>query len=125
MALTPHPHAFTAEFLNSLNQISAAQWNAIADTDYPFLRHDFLLGLETTGCTTAETGWQPCHLILRRDGEVVAIMPLYLKRTFLRRVCVRLVLGRCLATERSRLLSEITHRNTFYSRHRAAPMRLA
>ena len=79
MSLAPHPHAFTTEFLNSLNQISAAQWNAIAGTDYPFLRHDFLLGLETTGCTTAETGWQPCHLILRRDSEVVAIMPLYLK----------------------------------------------
>ena len=79
MALAPHPHAFTTEFLNSLNQISAAQWNAIAGTDYPFLRHDFLLGLETTGCTTVETGWQPCHLILRCDSEVVAIMPLYLK----------------------------------------------
>ena len=79
MDLAPHPHAFTTEFLNSLNQISAAQWNAIAGTDYPFLRHDFLLGLETTECTTAETGWQPCHLILRRDSEVVAIMPLYLK----------------------------------------------
>ncbi|MDG2047829.1 MAG: GNAT family N-acetyltransferase [Halioglobus sp.] len=79
MALGPHPQAFTSEFLSSLNQVSAAQWNAIASTDYPFLRHDFLLGLETTGCTTAETGWQPCHLILRCDGELVAIMPLYLK----------------------------------------------
>ena len=79
MALTSHPHALTVEFLTSIDQISATQWNATANTDYPFLRHDFLLGLETTGCTTVETGWQPCHLILRRDDEVVAIMPLYLK----------------------------------------------
>lgn len=70
---------FTAEFLSSLAQMPAAQWNAIAGTDYPFLRHEFLCGLEKTGCTTAETGWQPCHLILRRDGNPVAVMPLYLK----------------------------------------------
>lgn len=79
MALTPPQNAFTAEFLSSLNQISATQWNAIADTDYPFLRHDFLLGLETTGCTTAETGWQPYHLILRHNDQLAAVMPLYLK----------------------------------------------
>jgi predicted N-acyltransferase len=70
---------FTAEFLTSLEQISAAQWNAIAGTDYPFLRHEFLWGLERTRCTTAATGWQPCHLLLRRHGELAAVMPLYLK----------------------------------------------
>jgi uncharacterized protein len=70
---------FTAEFLTSLEQIPAAQWNAITGTDYPFLRHDFLYGLEKTACTTAETGWQPCHLLLRRGNEVAAVMPLYLK----------------------------------------------
>jgi hypothetical protein len=79
MSPATQPEGFTAEFLTSLTQISAAHWNAVADTDYPFLRHDFLLGLETTGCTTADTGWQPYHLILRRDGKLAAIMPLYLK----------------------------------------------
>ena len=48
---------FAVEFLASLDQIPAAQWNDIADVDYPFLRHEFLHGLEKTGCTTAETGW--------------------------------------------------------------------
>jgi len=70
---------FTAEFLSSLEQIPAAQWNAITGEDYPFLRHEFLYGLEQTGCTTAETGWQPCHAVLRQDKEVMAVMPLYLK----------------------------------------------
>jgi len=70
---------FTAEFLTSLEQIPAAQWNAITGTDYPFLRHEFLYGLEKTACTTAGTGWQPCHLLLRRGSEVAAVMPLYLK----------------------------------------------
>ncbi len=70
---------FTAEFLTSLDRISAAQWNGITGTDYPFLRHEFLYGLEKTACTTAETGWQPCHLLLRVGGELAAVMPLYLK----------------------------------------------
>jgi len=70
---------FTAEFLTSLNQISSAEWNGIAGTDYPFLRHEFLYGLEKTHCTTAETGWQPCHLLLRQGDTLAAVMPLYLK----------------------------------------------
>ncbi|MFK7976038.1 MAG: GNAT family N-acetyltransferase [Halioglobus sp.] len=68
-----------AEFLTSLNAISASEWDAAADTRYPFLRHQFLLGLETTQCTTAETGWQPCHLVLRTERAIAAVMPLYLK----------------------------------------------
>jgi predicted N-acyltransferase len=71
--------AFSAEFITSLAKISAQQWDSIADTDYPFLRHHFLYGLEKTACTTAETGWQPFHLLLRQNNAVVAVMPLYLK----------------------------------------------
>jgi predicted N-acyltransferase len=69
----------TLELVTSLRHIAADQWNAVADTDYPFLRHDFLLGLETSGCTTAESGWQPCHALLRRGADLVALMPMYLK----------------------------------------------
>lgn len=70
---------YSAEFVTSLAQIQAEQWNAVTGTHYPFLRHEFLLGLEETQCTTAETGWQPCHLVLRHGQEIAAVMPLYLK----------------------------------------------
>ena len=69
----------TAEFLTSLDQIPAKSWNDVAGIDYPFLRHEFLYGLEQTECTTAETGWQPCHLLLRQGDVLAAVMPLYLK----------------------------------------------
>lgn len=69
----------TAEFLSSLNQISAQEWNAVTGTDYPFLRHEFLHGLEQTGCANADTGWQACHLLLRDEAGILALMPLYLK----------------------------------------------
>lgn len=59
--------------------MSASDWDAVADTRYPFLRHHFLYGLELTDCTTARTGWQPCHLVLRQGERIVAVMPLYLK----------------------------------------------
>ena len=67
------------ELATSLSDIPATEWDAVAGVDYPFLRHKFLHGLETTGCTTAEAGWQPCHALLRRDGKLVALMPMYLK----------------------------------------------
>ena len=68
-----------AEFITSLAQVDAAGWDQLTGGDYPFLRHSFLLGLETTGCTTAENGWQPCHLVLRDAERPVAVLPLYLK----------------------------------------------
>ncbi len=69
----------TAEFLTSLDQVTAADWNAISGEDYPFLRHEFLYGLEKTGCTTAESGWQPCHLGLHDTQGLLGVLPLYLK----------------------------------------------
>jgi predicted N-acyltransferase len=68
-----------ARFLSSLTQIDAPSWNRIAGTGYPFLRHEFLAALEQTGCTDAESGWQPCHVTLYRGNVLVALMPLYLK----------------------------------------------
>lgn len=72
-------HTLEAHFLTSLDQVDAAVWDALVDSSYPFLRHRFLLGLEATGCTTAESGWQPCHLLLTLGDEPVAVAPLYLK----------------------------------------------
>jgi predicted N-acyltransferase len=67
------------EFLPSLGDIPAPEWDQICGTDYPFLQHWFLWGLERTGCTDAKSGWQPCHAVLRRGSQAIAVMPLYLK----------------------------------------------
>ncbi len=69
-----------AEIAGSISQIPASDWDACAGSDNPFLSHAFFLALEETGCTTADTGWQPYHLIIRKDcGTLAAIMPLFLK----------------------------------------------
>lgn len=70
----------SAEFLTSIGEVGEAEWEGLCGTDYPFLRHRFLLGLEQSGSTTADTGWQPCHLLLRDQSDrAVAALPLFLK----------------------------------------------
>ena len=69
----------TARFHDSIAEIDAAQWNALAGGRQPFLRHEFLLALEQTRCVCAAGGWQPQHLLLSEGGAAVAAMPLYVK----------------------------------------------
>jgi predicted N-acyltransferase len=70
-------------FIRSIADIDARLWNALAGEDYPFLRHEFLLALEQSQCTTARTGWQPFHVLVETTGSehpaLIALMPLYLK----------------------------------------------
>lgn len=66
-------------FLNSIFDIEPAAWDSLWRTDYPFIQHRFLATLESTACTTAESGWQPCHLLVQQDDTPVAAMPLYIK----------------------------------------------
>jgi len=64
---------------HQISEINQADWNRLCGTDYPFLRYEFLHALEATGCVGPEQGWQPLHLSVERAGEIVAVMPLYLK----------------------------------------------
>jgi uncharacterized protein len=66
------------EIFRGLADVDAGEWNKLAG-DHPFLRHEFLYNLERSGCVSKETGWDPHHLALRRNGSLVAVMPLYLK----------------------------------------------
>jgi predicted N-acyltransferase len=68
-----------ARFLDNINEVSPEQWNRLAGTDYPFLRHEFLAALEISGCTGESTGWQPQHLLIEQDNRPVALLPCYLK----------------------------------------------
>jgi len=70
----------SARFLDSIAQIDAQSWNALAGCAQPFLRHEFLLALEESGCTAPRTGWVPQHLIMAdAQGVAVAAMPLFRK----------------------------------------------
>jgi hypothetical protein len=69
----------TARVLSSVAQVDAASWNALAHGQ-PFLRHEFLLALEDSGCTVPRTGWTPRHLTIADSrGRLAAALPLYCK----------------------------------------------
>lgn len=65
--------------VDSIEAVSAADWDAVLASDYPFLRHAFLSALESSGATTRDSGWQPQHLLIEHDGALIGHMPLYLK----------------------------------------------
>jgi predicted N-acyltransferase len=70
----------TVKVVSRLADIAAAQWDACAGGDNPFLSHAFLEALETSDSATAETGWLPQHLALEDDdGRLLGAVPLYLK----------------------------------------------
>lgn len=71
--------ALQARILESLDAIPAGQWDALHDSDHPFVRHAFLSALERNGCLRAEWGWVPHHLTLWDDDTLVAAAPMYLK----------------------------------------------
>lgn len=66
------------EILGGMQEVDARQWDALA-AGSPVLNHAFLSLLEETGCVGAGTGWQPHPLVVRRAGQLVGAMPLYLK----------------------------------------------
>ncbi len=66
-------------FVDSIEAVTAADWDAVLASDYPFLKHAFLAALESSGAATRESGWQPRHLLIERDDALIGHMPLYLK----------------------------------------------
>ena len=67
------------DFIHSISDVSPADWNQLWSSDYPFIRHEFLLALEKSGCTTARTGWKPSHCVARDCGKLLGALPLYIK----------------------------------------------
>jgi len=66
--------------LKSIGDVDAASWNAVCGSTQPFVRHEFLLALEASGCAVPRTGWTACHLVLQDSlGRLVGAMPLYRK----------------------------------------------
>ena len=65
--------------ISSLAEVSQVQWDALAGGN-PFLSHAFLHALHESGSASAETGWQPQYLAVHDEDQLVAAMPLYVKR---------------------------------------------
>ena len=70
----------TARICDSVSALDAAQWDALAGTDNPFVSHAFLTALEDSGSVGRGTGWSPAPIVIEAaDGALLAAMPSYLK----------------------------------------------
>jgi hypothetical protein len=62
-----------------IDALERRQWNALAGTHIPFLRHEFLSALEHTGCIGAHTGWEPRYFTLTDAQGLAAAVPAFVK----------------------------------------------
>jgi predicted N-acyltransferase len=92
----------TLEAVSSVDAIAAAEWDACAGSGIvvadptspgvaggsctastaaynPFVSHAFFAALEQSRSASARTGWGPRHLVARQDGDIVGVVPCYLK----------------------------------------------
>ncbi len=83
------------EFINSITDISAENWDALwsaqQPSQYPFTRYAFLNALEASGSVDvaygslddaiadARTGWIVSHLIVKDQDTLIAALPLFIK----------------------------------------------
>ena len=70
------------EVHSHISEIDAKQWNALLRDNNPFMRHEFLNGLEVSGCVSEQNGWLPLHLAVYSDADkkhLIGVMPLYQK----------------------------------------------
>lgn len=72
--------AVTARIARGVGEIAAADWDACAGGDNPFLSHAFLSLLERSGSVGGRSGWTPLPIVVDgADGRPAAIAPAYAK----------------------------------------------
>jgi uncharacterized protein len=59
--------------------VARDRWDGLVGNSSPFLKWDWLDCLEQSGCVDEESGWLPHHIVVERDGDLIAACPLYLK----------------------------------------------
>ena len=72
---------------SQIADICAKQWNKLLEDNNPFMRHEFLHGLENTGCVSQDTGWLVCHIAVyaqnidsdTQENVLIGAVPCYLK----------------------------------------------
>lgn len=70
----------TLSLHQAISELPAAEWDACAGPDNPFISHGFLCALEASASVGPGTGWQPLYAAFRAgDGTLAACAPMYVK----------------------------------------------
>ena len=71
---------YSVSWIAKIAEIPQQEWDALAQPfKTPFLEWGWLNNIETSGSATPQTGWQPCHLVLWRNSQLIGAAPLYIK----------------------------------------------
>ena len=76
---------YVIRLLDSPLAVKAAEWNALLAAQSldgivnPFMRHEYLAALHTSGSATPATGWTPCFVTLWQGDTLAGGCALYLK----------------------------------------------
>ncbi|WP_156681674.1 GNAT family N-acetyltransferase [Sphingomonas profundi] len=66
--------------VDGIASFDAAEWDACAGSDNPFVSHAFLSALEESGSATARRGWQPVPIAIDDAcGQLAGVVPAYAK----------------------------------------------
>jgi len=66
--------------LERIAEVTQPQWNALLPVGCPpVMRWEWLQALEASGSATPERGWEPQHLTLWRDGQLIGAAPAWRK----------------------------------------------
>lgn len=72
--------SYSVAWIQKIAEIPKNQWDALAQPlATPFMEWEWIHNLESSGSATGKTGWQPCHLTVWRDRQLIAAAPLYIK----------------------------------------------
>lgn len=66
-------------WLDRIDAVAAADWDALREDDSPFVSHAFLSALEGSGSVRDGLGWRASHLTLWQGGALVAAAPAWRK----------------------------------------------
>ena len=71
---------YSLSWISNIAEIPQAEWDELAKPlNTPFMEWEWLNNIETSGSATARTGWQPCHLVVWRNSQLIGAAPLYIK----------------------------------------------
>ena len=71
---------YSLSWIPQIAEIPQLAWDELAKPlATPFLEWEWLNNLETSGSAIPRAGWQPCHLTVWRNNQLIGAAPLYIK----------------------------------------------
>jgi predicted N-acyltransferase len=79
MNAQPESLELRVDVVQKVATLAPAEWNALDESQHPFMRHEFFAALENTGCIGPGTGWDACFVVLRDARGLAAAAPGWIK----------------------------------------------